>query len=98
LIATKCSPLGIGSDAAGSIRIPCSFCGIYGYAPTGKRVSLKRTINLRKHDLNVWREISCSYGPMGKSVDDLVLVMKCLFGKFTKLVTMWIFLYDIIYL
>ena len=85
LIASKCSPLGIGSDAAGSIRIPCSFCGIYGFAPTGKRVSLKRTRNIRIHDLNVYREINCTYGPMGKSVDDLVLIMKCLFGKFTGL-------------
>ena len=83
LIASKCSPLGIGSDAAGSIRIPCSFCGIYGFAPTGKRISLKRTRNLRIHDINVAREINCSYGPMGKSVDDLVLISKCLFGKFT---------------
>ena len=83
LIASKCSPLGIGSDAAGSIRIPCSFCGIYGFAPTGKRVSLKKTRNIRIHDLNVYREINCTYGPMGKSVDDLVLIMKCLYGKFT---------------
>jgi len=83
LIASKCSPLGIGSDAAGSIRIPCSFCGIYGFAPTGRRISLKRTRNLRVHDINVAREINCSYGPMGKSVEDLILVSKCLFGKFT---------------
>jgi len=85
LIASKCSPLGIGSDAAGSIRIPCSFCGIYGFAPTGKRVSLKRTRNIRIHDLNVYREINCTYGPMGKSVEDLILIMKCLYGKFTGL-------------
>ena len=84
LIASKCSPLGIGSDAAGSIRIPCSFCGIYGFAPTGRRVSLKRTRNLRVYDVNVAREISCSYGPMGRSVEDLILVSKCLFGKFTE--------------
>lgn len=85
LIASKCSVLGIGSDAAGSIRIPCSFCGIYGFAPTGKRVSLKRTRNIRIHDFNVYREINCTYGPMGRSVDDLILIMKCLYGKFTGL-------------
>ena len=85
LIASKCSVLGIGSDAAGSIRIPCAFCGVYGFAPTGKRISLKRTRNLRVFDLNVAREINCSYGPIGKSVDDLILISRCLFGKFTDL-------------
>lgn len=83
LISSKCSPLGIGSDAAGSIRIPCSFCGIYGFAPTGKRISLKRTLNLRIHDINVPREVNCIYGPMGQTVEDLVLVCKCVFGKFS---------------
>jgi len=27
MVAARCSPAGIGSDAAGSIRIPSAFCG-----------------------------------------------------------------------
>jgi fatty acid amide hydrolase len=82
LIASRCSTLGIGSDAAGSIRIPSAFCGTYGFAPTAKRVSLKRTLNLRKLDFHYFREVGCSYGPMGQSVDDLALICKSTFGEF----------------
>ena len=34
LIAASASPLGVGSDFAGSIRVPCLFCGLFGHKPT----------------------------------------------------------------
>src|SRR5207249_3699985 len=38
LIASGGSPLGLGSDAAGSIRVPAHFCGIAGIKPNTGRV------------------------------------------------------------
>lgn len=41
LIAARCSPLGIGSDIGGSVRIPAAFCGITSLKPCTNRVSYK---------------------------------------------------------
>jgi len=34
LVASRCVPLGIGSDIASSLRIPAHFNGIYTFKPT----------------------------------------------------------------
>lgn len=33
-ISARLSPGGMGSDIAGSIRIPAALCGVYGFKPT----------------------------------------------------------------
>src|SRR5438067_4917109 len=39
-LASGMTPFEIGSDLAGSIRIPAHFCGLFGLKPTENRVSL----------------------------------------------------------
>ncbi len=33
-VAAGCGPLAIATDGVGSIRVPCSFCGVFGLKPT----------------------------------------------------------------
>ncbi len=56
-------PIALGSDAGGSIRIPASFCGIYGLKPTFGRVPTHGGALLAWSLDHV--------GPLGGSVQDL---------------------------
>ena len=40
LISSFCSPVGLGTDVAGSIRIPAYYSGIYGFKTTSNKTSL----------------------------------------------------------
>lgn len=42
LVAARGSPLGIGTDLGGSIRIPAGLCGLYGLAPSPGRHPYER--------------------------------------------------------
>jgi amidase len=73
-IATLMSPGGIGSDLAGSIRIPSHFCGIAGLKPTVGRVPGDGQFppNTGPYALG------SSIGPMARSVRDLELLFSVL--------------------
>lgn len=46
VVAAGLADFSIGSDTAGSVRIPASFCGLYGFRPTVHRVSLDGVVPL----------------------------------------------------
>ena len=62
----------IGTDTAGSIRIPASYCGIVGLMPTYGRVSIRGIIPVS------WTLDHA--GPMCKSVEDAAIVLKAIAG------------------
>lgn len=51
-MSAKCSPIGIGSDDGGSVRLPAAFLGIYGFKPTPMRVSYKGVFHPVKWEIS----------------------------------------------
>ncbi|KAG1881700.1 general amidase [Suillus tomentosus] len=72
LIALKGSPLGVGSDIGGSVRIPSAFCGIYGLRPSYGRVPYCGARN----SLEGQDSILSVFGPMTNSLSGLKVFMK----------------------
>uniref|UniRef100_UPI0037E8E1BE fatty-acid amide hydrolase 2-B n=1 Tax=Semicossyphus pulcher TaxID=241346 RepID=UPI0037E8E1BE len=70
------SVIGIGSDIAGSIRMPCFFNGIFGHKTTPGVVTseLQYPPNTGRHEEYV------SNGPMCRYAEDLVPVLKIMAG------------------
>jgi amidase len=77
-MAAGLSALEIGSDAAGSIRIPAHFCGVAGMKPTETRVSGRG--HGRFPGIPCSLRHVCTYGPLARSVGDLELAMTLLAG------------------
>ena len=76
-IAAGCSAFGIGSDTAGSIRLPAHFCGISGIKPTKGRVPA--TGGIIPNDIGIVDELT-QLGPLTRNVEDLNLIMKIIKG------------------
>ena len=66
------SALDVGSDAAGSLRIPAHFCGVYALKPTQSRVPLTGHIP-PPPPVNAAQFLRYGpvLGPLARSVDDL---------------------------
>jgi len=76
LIAACGSPFGLGSDAAGSVRLPAHYCGIASLKPTSGR--LARTGHVPA--AGGWLEMVWQIGPMARRVEDLWTMMPILLG------------------
>ncbi|KAI8349567.1 amidase signature domain-containing protein [Mortierella sp. GBAus27b] len=69
-------PISIGTDGGGSIRIPGSYCGIYGLKPTHGRISARGEYPLAP-TVGI-----C--GPMCATVEDLAIVYAIIAGQDEK--------------
>jgi amidase len=76
IVAAGGSPLEIGSDTGGSIRLPAHFCGIAGLKPTAGRVP--RTGHII--DYEGASQFLTHIGPLARRVDDLTLVLGVIAG------------------
>ncbi len=64
-------PLAVGTDAGGSIRIPASFCGIFGLKPSFGRVAV--------YPPSAFGDVA-HVGPMSRTVDDAALMLDAIKG------------------
>src|SRR5438874_5953563 len=76
-IAANLSIAGIGSDLAGSIRVPAHFCGIAGLKPTTGSVPMEGHVPLATGTLS----LGASIGPMARRVADLALLFSVIADK-----------------
>ncbi|NVM55129.1 MAG: amidase [Candidatus Helarchaeota archaeon] len=72
-VVSGISPLAIGSDGGGSIRIPSSLCGCYGLKPNFGRVPRYPTTGIS------WATLS-HYGPLVRYVEDAALMLDVMKG------------------
>ena len=77
IIAAGGSPLGLGADLAGSIRIPSAFCGVVGLKPTAGRVSTDGHMPRAPAAVAGWNAV----GPLARRVEDLRLALGVLSGR-----------------
>ena len=66
-VAAGLAPLAVGSDAGGSIRIPATWCGLFGIKPQRGRVPMA------PHD-DAWNGLSVN-GPLSHTVEDAALFL-----------------------
>lgn len=72
-IAAGIAPVGLGTDTAGSVRVPAALCGIYGFRPSTGRYSTEGIVPLaRTQD---------TAGPLARSIEDIILLDSILAEK-----------------
>jgi amidase len=76
IVAAGGSPLDLGSDTGGSIRLPVHFCGVSGIKPTTGRVPKSGQVVPGGLPVDPLSQV----GPITRFVDDLALVLPIISG------------------
>lgn len=84
LISSFCSPIGIGTDIGGSIRIPSNFSGIYGFKPTANKICKKGILGTNCKQFGSWKTWTFSTGFLARKYEDIILFSRLLFGRFPE--------------
>jgi amidase len=78
-VATGMTPLGLGGDLGGSLRIPAHCCGIAALKPTTGRIA--HAASLEPRDPGFAGQAMLALGPLARSVADLRLALSILAGR-----------------
>lgn len=70
-VAAGISAMALGTDAGGSIRMPASFCGIFGFKPGGGRVPM--------YPPTPYATLA-GFGPLTRTVSDAALMLTAISG------------------
>jgi Asp-tRNA(Asn)/Glu-tRNA(Gln) amidotransferase A subunit family amidase len=73
-VAARMAPLAIAEDTLGSIRIPSTMCGIYGFRPTYERYSNVGIMALTDNKFD-------QVGPLARTVGDIALFDAVITGE-----------------
>ncbi|MBI2765197.1 MAG: amidase [Chloroflexi bacterium] len=77
-LAAGLTPLEIGSDIGGSIRVPAAFCGLFGHRPSDSAVP--RSGSFPPESLPSPAGVMGVQGPLARSAEDLELALDILAG------------------
>ena len=86
-LASGMTPLEVGSDLGGSIRIPAHFCGVFGHKPSRGLVSFRGHVpgppgTESQPDL-------AEGGPLARSASDLALLLRVIAGPGEREANSW---------
>lgn len=78
-VAAGMVPLAQGTDGGGSIRIPASWCGVYGIKPSFGRVG-----DIARPNAFISASPFISAGPLARSVGDAALMLEAMTGPHAR--------------
>lgn len=78
-VAAGMAPFAEGSDGGGSIRIPCSACGVFGLKPTSGLIPMDLMVEL---GLGPFGHVTpfMTHGPIARTVEDAALLLSVMVG------------------